>query len=95
MGDRDVAVRRVLFAGAVGGETLAEYNRGPIRLHQRIEGTAPTIAERHAPRVLVDSALKHQFVVGVRDEWVRHELRQLMLRSADIPLIVLRRRRCV
>ena len=40
--------------------------------------------------VLGDGALKHQFVVGVRDEWVRHELRRLMLRSADKSFIVVR-----
>ena len=40
--------------------------------------------------VLDDGALRHQFVVGVRDEWVRHELRRLMLRSADMPFIVVR-----
>ena len=34
------------------GETLAEYNRALIRLHQRIEGVAPTVAERHALAVL-------------------------------------------
>ena len=68
------------------GETLAEYSRALIRLHQRIEGLAPTVAERHALTVLGDDALKHQ----LRDEWVRHELRRLMLRSADKPLIVVR-----
>ena len=31
----------------------------------------------------LNDALKHQFVVGVRDEWVQHELRRLMLKSAD------------
>ena len=59
-----------------------------IRLHERIEGTAPTVAERQALTVIGDGALKHQFIVVVRVEWVRHELRQLMLRSADIPFIV-------
>ena len=72
------------------GETLAEYSRALIRLHQRIEGVAPTVAERQALAVLGDGALKHQFVVGVRDEWVRHELRRLMLRSADKSFIVVR-----
>ena len=72
------------------GETLAEFSRALIRLHQRIEGAAPTVAERHALTVLGDGALKHQFVVGVRDEWVRHDLRRLMLRSADRPFIVVR-----
>ena len=43
--------------------------------HQHIESTAPTVAERQALAVLADGTLKHQFVVGVRDEWVRHELR--------------------
>ncbi len=72
------------------GETLAEFSRALIRLHQRIESAALTVAARHAPRVHGDGALKHQFVVGVRDEWVRHELRRLMLRSADRPFIVVR-----
>ena len=56
------------------GETLAEFSRALIRLHQRIEGAAFTVAERQALAVLFDGALKHPFVVGVRDEWVRHEL---------------------
>ena len=71
------------------GETLAEYSRALIWLHQRIEGVE--IHGRGAPG-LVDGALKHPFVVGVRDEWVRHELRRLMLKSADIDV---RGRRCV
>ena len=70
------------------GETLAEFSRALIRLHQRIESAAPTVAERQALAILGDGALKHQFVVGVRDEWVRHELRRLVLRSADRPFIV-------
>ena len=72
------------------GETLAEYSRALIRLQQRIEGAAPTMAERQALAVLGDGALKHQFVVGVRDGWVRHELRWLVLRSPDRPFIVVR-----
>ena len=77
------------------GETLAEFSRALIRLHQRIEGAATTVAERQALTVLGDGAIKHQFVVGVRDEWLRHELRRLMLRSADRPFIVVRGRCCV
>ena len=72
------------------GETLAEYSRALIRLHQRIEGAAPTVTERQALAVLGDGALKHQFVVGVRKEWVRRELRRLMWRLADKPFIVVR-----
>ena len=72
------------------GETLAEFSRALIRMHQRIEGAAPTVAERQALAVIGDGALKHQFVVGVRDEWVRHDLRRLMLRSADRTFIVVR-----
>ena len=49
------------------GETLAEYSRALIRLHQRIEGAAPTMAERQALVVLGDGTLKHPFIVGVRD----------------------------
>ena len=48
------------------------------------------MAERHALAVLGDGALKHQFVVGVREEWMQHELRRLVLRSADRPFIVVR-----
>ena len=48
------------------GEDLAEYSRSLIRLHQRIEGVAPTVADRHALSVLGNGALRHQFVVGVR-----------------------------
>ena len=47
------------------GETFAEYSRALIRLHQRIEEAAPTVAERQALVVIGDGALKHQFVVGV------------------------------
>ena len=72
------------------GETLTEYSRALIRLHQRIEGAAPTVTERQALVVLGDGALKHQFVVGVRKEWVRRELRRLMWRLADKPFIVVR-----
>ena len=54
------------------GETLAEYSIALIRLHQRIEGAAPTVLERLPLAVIGDGALKHQFVVSVRDEWVRH-----------------------
>ena len=69
---------------------LAEYSRVIIRLYQRIEGAAPTVAQRQALAVLDDDALRHQFAVGVRDEWVRRELRWLMMESADKPSIVVR-----
>ena len=77
------------------GETLAKYSRPLVRLHQRIEGVAPTVAGRQALAIIGDGALKHQFVVGVRDELVRHELRRLMFRSAEKHFIVVRGRRCV
>ena len=77
------------------GETLAEFSRALIRLHQRIESAPPTVTERQALAVLDDGALKHQFVVGVRDEWVRHELRRLMLRSADKLSLLYGRKHCV
>ena len=72
------------------GETLAAFSRALIRMNQRIEGAAPTVAEHQALAVLADSDLKHQFVVGVRDECLRHELRRLVLRLADRPFIVVR-----
>ena len=69
-------------------ETLAEYSRALIRLYQRIEGAAPTVTERQDLAVL--EVEKHQFVVGVRKEWVRRELRRLLWRLADKPFIVVR-----
>ena len=48
------------------------------------------MAERQALAVLGDGALKQQFVVGVQEEWVQHELRRLVLLSADRPFIVVR-----
>ena len=48
------------------------------------------MTERQALAVLGDGALKHQFVVGVRKDWVRRELRRLMWRLADKPFIVVR-----
>ena len=50
------------------GETLAEYSRVLIRLYQRIGGAAITVAQRQVLVAFGDDALKHQFVVGVRDE---------------------------
>ena len=72
------------------GETLAESSRALIWLHQRKEGAALTVAEGQALAVIGDGALKHQFVVGVHDEWVRHELRRFMLRLAGRPFVVVR-----
>ena len=50
------------------GETLAEFSRALFRVHQRIEGASPTVAERQALAIPGNDALKHQFVDGVRDE---------------------------
>ena len=70
--------------------TVAEYSRALIRLHQRTEGAAPMVAQRQALAVIGDGALKHLFVVGDRDEWERHDLRRLMLRSSVRYFIVVR-----
>ena len=48
------------------------------------------MAKRQAPAVLGDDALRHHFVVGIREEWVRRELRWLMMASADKPFFVVR-----
>ena len=95
MGDRDVVFAELYSRMQSVDETLAEFSRALVQLHQRIEGTAPTVAERQARAVLGDGALKHQFAVHVWDECMRHELRRFMLRSADRPFIVARGRRCV
>ena len=68
MGDRDRCRCKLSYPRIQSvGETLAEFSRVLIRLHQCIKGAAPTVAERQALAVLGDGALKHLFVVGVRD----------------------------
>ena len=72
------------------GETLADYSRVLMRLHSRMEKAAVTRAEEEALVLLRDNALKEQFVRGVREHSVRHELRRIALGSADQSFLVMR-----
>ena len=74
------------------GETHAEFSRALIEY-----SAASTHRKRstHGSRASCPGspwrrAVMHQFVVGVRDEWVRHDLKRWMLRSADKHFIVVR-----
>ena len=72
------------------GETLADYSRVLMRLHSRMEKAADTRAEEEALVLLRDNALKEQFVRGVKEHSVRHELRRIALGSADRSFLVMR-----
>ena len=55
------------------GESLADYSRVLMRLHDRIEKAAARLAEGQALTLLRDNVLKEQFAQGVRQQSVRQE----------------------
>ena len=59
-------------------ESLADYSRVLMQLHNRMERAAASEAEGAALVLLRDDALKEQFVRGVRQE-----LRRIALNSVD------------
>ena len=67
------------------GESLADYSRVLVRLHDRMEKAAATLAEGQALALLRDNALKEQFAQGVGQQSVRQELRRLALASVGRP----------
>ena len=74
------------------GETLADYSL--MRLHSRMEKAAVTRAEEEALVLLRDNAVKEQYVRGVKEHSVRHELQQIALGSADQSFLVMRYCHC-
>ena len=64
-------------------ESLADYSRVLMQLHNRIERAAASEAEGAALVLLRDNVLKEQFVRGVREQSVRQELRRIALNSED------------
>ena len=54
-------------------------------LRNRMEKAAATEAEGHALALLRDTALKYQFIEGVQEQSVRHELRRIAFLSAGTP----------
>ena len=72
------------------GESLADYSRVLMRLHDRIEKAAATLAEGHVLTLFRDNVLKEQFAQGVRQQSVRQELRRLALVSVGRPFIEMR-----
>ena len=72
------------------GESLADYSRVLMRLHNGMEQAAATLAEGRALALLRDNALKEQFVQGVRQQSVRQELRRLALASVGRPFFQMR-----
>ena len=71
-------------------ESLADYSRVLMRLHDGMEQTAATLAEGRTLALLRDNALKEQFVQGVRQQSVRQELRRLALASVGRPFFRMR-----
>ena len=72
------------------GESLADYSRVLMRLHDGMEQAAATLAEGRALALLRDNALKERFVQGVRQQSVRQELRRLALASVGRPFFQMR-----
>ena len=62
------------------GESLADYSRALMRLHDRMAKAAASQAEGQALSLLRDNALKEQFARGVRG-FIRHELRRIIGRK--------------
>lgn len=72
------------------GESLADFSRALIRLHDRMEHTAVNAQERDALNQLRESALKEQFCKGVRDMSIKRELRKLLYSQPDLSFSELR-----
>ena len=62
-------------------DSLAEYSRVLMQLHNRMERAAASEAESAALVILRDTELKEQFVQGVREQSVRQELRRIAFHS--------------
>lgn len=60
------------------GETLAEFSRALMRIHDRIESSAKG-PELNALQLMRDKALKERFVQGTRDEATRRELHRVQV----------------
>ena len=61
-----------------------------VRLHDRMEQAAATLAEGRALALLRGNALNEQFAQGVRQKSVRQELRRLTLASVGRPFFQMR-----
>ncbi|PIK39249.1 hypothetical protein BSL78_23909 [Apostichopus japonicus] len=64
-------------------ESLADFSRSLIRLHNKMETTAPMQEEAKALGQLRNRSLRDQFSGGAREEWVRKELRRISLATQD------------
>ena len=65
-------------------ESFADYSRVLMQLHNRMERAAASEAESAALVILRDTALKEQFVQGVREQSVRQELRRIAFHSVGM-----------
>ena len=71
------------------GETLAEFSRSLIRIFDRMEQVVGS-KERPALQLLRQSALREQFVNGVREPATRRELKKLSHDHVGVPFHVFR-----
>ena len=60
------------------GETLAEFSRALMRIHDRMESSAKG-PELNALQLMRDKALKERFVQGAHDEATRRELHRVQI----------------
>lgn len=65
------------------GETLAEFSRAIMLIHDSMEKIADA-PERAALRVMRDKALKERFIQGSMDPGVRRELRRMHIDKPDL-----------
>ena len=65
------------------GETLAEFSRAIMLIHDSMERTADE-PERAALRVMRDKALKERLIQGSLDSGVRRELRRMHIEKPDL-----------
>ena len=72
------------------GEGLADYSCAIMRLHDRMVQAAATEAKGGGLTLLRDDALKEQFVRGVLNQSVHHELRRMALRRTDLTFLEMR-----
>ena len=71
-------------------ESLADYSRTLIRLHDKMEAAATDERNKNALAQLRDGTLREQFVRGVGDPTLRRDLRKLSFDHGNLPFFQFR-----
>ena len=76
---------RALYSRSqLSGESLTDFSRSLIRLHDHIEAAAANAQERDDLAKLRENTLKEQFVKGVAELAVRRELRRMQVEKPGL-----------